>query len=349
MKLTLGQARPHVADVRRFARTLLGCTISYCGARLATLPELYWAVITTLIVVTQPSLNQAINTSRDQVIGACIGALVGVAGIVAVNAGFRPLAVFAVALVPLAALTAWRPTLRLACVTLVIVVLIPASGSPFERPIARVLEILIGAAAAFVATVLLPNRALQVAHERATALLASLAELVNQTLAHAGDPAQIRQLDTRCATTAAALAEALTEAGRENVIVPLRRSLGDDIVKVAPLLQSLHRDVQFLAQASAAAPALAGQWACDPAVRRVAQAFGAVMQALEALLQYEPERAKPGAPHAGIVRLEETLQDFTAACDAPQAGRGNAAVLPFVMTLLVQDLHAIAGVFERAE
>ena len=33
-----------------------------------------WAVITTLIVVTQPSLNQALNTGRDQIVGAVIGA-----------------------------------------------------------------------------------------------------------------------------------------------------------------------------------------------------------------------------------------------------------------------------------
>ncbi|MEM5388571.1 hypothetical protein VSR68_34130 [Paraburkholderia phymatum] len=63
-------------ETRRFARTLTGCVLSsYGAARLVTLPERYWALITTLIVVTPPSLTQAIATAREQIIGACIGAI----------------------------------------------------------------------------------------------------------------------------------------------------------------------------------------------------------------------------------------------------------------------------------
>lgn len=146
--LVLTNKLTYTLELRRFARTLISCVLSYGVAKLATLPELYWAVITTLIVVTQPSLNQALNTGRDQIIGAVTGGVVGVVGLFAILRGAPPLIVFAIAILPLAALAAWRPTLRLACVTLVVVVLVPASGmgSPFERPIDRVLEILIGEA-----------------------------------------------------------------------------------------------------------------------------------------------------------------------------------------------------------
>src|ERR1700761_1393194 len=70
-------------EARRLVRTLAGCALSYGAARLAALPEGYWALITTLVVVTQPSLTQALGTARDQIIGAFIGGVVGMLGVVA--------------------------------------------------------------------------------------------------------------------------------------------------------------------------------------------------------------------------------------------------------------------------
>ena len=78
-------------EARRFGRTLTGCVLSYGAARLAGLPEGYWALITTMIVVTQPSLTQAITTARDQIIGACIGGIVGGIGLVVMDRGIEPL------------------------------------------------------------------------------------------------------------------------------------------------------------------------------------------------------------------------------------------------------------------
>jgi len=60
-------------EARRLLRTLMSCAISYAAARLAALPEGYWALITTLVIVTQPSLTQAVDIARDQIIGAFIG------------------------------------------------------------------------------------------------------------------------------------------------------------------------------------------------------------------------------------------------------------------------------------
>ena len=210
------------ADLRRCARTLLGCALSYGAARWAGLPELYWALITTLIVVTQPSLNQVLSIGRDQIIGAGIGAIFGVAGIAAIQRGAPPLAVFAVALVPLAVLTALRPSLRLACTTLVIVVLIPASGPPFERPIDRVLEILVGAAAAFIAGFVLPNRAVQLAHRCAADMLNTLAQWVPLALQGAVDEGSVtaggasgaRSADEAGAAASAGTADSTGSAGK---------------------------------------------------------------------------------------------------------------------------------------
>jgi uncharacterized membrane protein YgaE (UPF0421/DUF939 family) len=72
--------------------------------------------------------------------------------------GTSTFALFWVALVPLAILTAIKPNLRLSCVTLVIVVLVPAPGNPFARPFERVLEILAGVLASIVVSAVTPSR-----------------------------------------------------------------------------------------------------------------------------------------------------------------------------------------------
>ena len=222
------------------------------------MPELYWAVITSLVVVTQPSLTQALTTGRDQIIGAAIGGIVGGIGIVGIVHGMAPLAVFALALVPLAMMTAVRPSLRLSCVTLVIVVLIPASGPPFEKPIHRVLEILIGAGAAFVVSFLFPNRAIQIASQRAASMLDALDRLVSLSLERPDARAEADALNSECERAEQDIAESTAEAGREQIIVSIghpRAEAASAVVKVAPLLRRLHRDTLFLGRVVAASGA----------------------------------------------------------------------------------------------
>lgn len=242
----------HMPEARRFARTLTGCLLSSGAARLANLPEGYWALITTLIVVTQPSLTQALTIARDQIIGAFIGAAVGGVGLVAIDHGAAPMTVLAIALLPLAALAAVRPGLRLACVTLVIVVLVPGGGgSLFERPLHRVLEIVIGAASAFVATVLWPNRALKSAHRDARDCLDALAKMLRQRMSGTTSETELARLEELSTQARKDLADALLEAGREQVLVPILRGSADAIDQVEPLLSRLHRDALVFGQALA--------------------------------------------------------------------------------------------------
>jgi len=55
-------------------------------------------------------------------------------------------------------LTAIKPNLRMSCITLVIVVLVPSGADPFLRPLQRVIEIPLGTAASIIVTVILPNK-----------------------------------------------------------------------------------------------------------------------------------------------------------------------------------------------
>jgi hypothetical protein len=332
-------------ELRRFARTLISCMLSYGAAKLATLPELYWAVITTLVVVTQPSLNQALNTGRDQIIGAVIGAVVGVIGLVAILRGAPPLIVFAIALVPLAALAAWRPTLRLACVTLVIVVLVPASGmgSPFARPIDRVLEILIGAGAALIVAFLMPNRAINAAHDRASEIGLALGELIAVYLRKPDDTTHAEDLHRRSAAAEQALDDAIAEAGREHIIVLAKRTRENVIDKAAPMLTRLHRDALFLGQAFSGDPQLAARLTistCDT-LNTTADAFVELSKALAATLDADQRKQDENVREARA-SFERLQSASNVACKSMEQN----TVLPFVLNLLVQDFGDLVATVE---
>jgi hypothetical protein len=332
-------------ELRRFARTLVSCVLSYGVAKLATLPELYWAVITTLIVVTQPSLNQALNTGRDQIIGAVTGGVVGVVGLFAIVRGAPPLIVFSIALLPLAALAAWRPTLRLACVTLVVVVLIPASGmgSPFERPIDRVLEILIGAGSALLVAFLMPNRAINTAHDRASEIVLALGELITLTLREPDDADGAEHLHQRSAAAEKALDEAITEAGREHIIVPVKRTRGDVVDKVAPMLTRLHRDALFLGKACTGDPEWARRLSAvnRDALNVTADAFAEAANTLAATLDADQKHQdeKVRLARASFEKLRTASNN---ACETIE----KKTVLAFVLNLLVQDFGDLIATVE---
>jgi uncharacterized membrane protein YccC len=148
---------------RQTIRLLAACALSYGLAKLFALQEEYWALITT-VVVTQPALEDTLVASRNRVLGTLIGAAVGFGVLEAVQHGASSFAMFWVALVPLAVLTAFRPSLRLSCITLIVVVLIPSSGGPFVRPLDRVFGILLGCLASIAVAVLIKQQPPQPDH-----------------------------------------------------------------------------------------------------------------------------------------------------------------------------------------
>ncbi len=138
------------------ARLLAACALAYGGCVLIGLHEVYWALVTA-VVVTQPAWGDTLNASRDRVIGTLIGAFAGLAVIYAREHGGPPLALFWIALVPLAVLTAIKPNLRLGCITLIIIVLVPTTGSPYALPFERVVGILLGTVSSIVVVAAMAN------------------------------------------------------------------------------------------------------------------------------------------------------------------------------------------------
>jgi uncharacterized membrane protein YccC len=118
------------------------------------LPDGFWALITA-VVVTQPALDATLTAGRDRILGTTIGALAGFVLIEGARFGIAVQPMFWAAMVPLAMLTAAWPNLRLSCVTLIVVVLVPSGGLSLARPFDRVLEILHGTVSAVVVAAVL--------------------------------------------------------------------------------------------------------------------------------------------------------------------------------------------------
>ena len=152
MELTM-ETRFGKEQMHQAFRLLSACALAGGCATLTGLPEGYWAVITA-IVVMQPELSKTLSAGRDRIAATLVGAVFGMALVVLRQQGLPTLPLFMVGLIPLAMLTAVIPTLRLACTTLVVVFLIPATGDVYLRPIFRVADILVGALACLIVSVL---------------------------------------------------------------------------------------------------------------------------------------------------------------------------------------------------
>ncbi len=150
-----------LADTQAFWQTLRimsACALAYGLAALVGLPDRFWAMVTA-IVVTQPALDATLSAGRDRIVGTVLGAVAGLGVIEAGRHDWPLFGMFWVALVPLAILTALWPNLRLGCVTLVVVVLVPSIGGlSFARPLDRVLEILLGTLASIMMSVVIAPR-----------------------------------------------------------------------------------------------------------------------------------------------------------------------------------------------
>ena len=107
-----------------------------------------WAVLTS-IIVTQMSVGRSLKATRDYLVGTLGGAIYGgaVAVLIPHSGEVTLLVVLVLAVAPLAFIAAINPSLNVATVTAIIVLLLPAMnhGNPLDSAIDRVLEVAVGA------------------------------------------------------------------------------------------------------------------------------------------------------------------------------------------------------------
>lgn len=157
----LANLRPGRLDwpvVIRSSRTAVAAIASVAAARLARLPEAYWAPVTTLVIV-QSSLGAAMAVSRQRFAGTALGAALSAP----VASYFSPsIPVFGGCVFLMGFLFALAhldgSAYRFGCVTLAIVLLIPRVKPAWRIAFNRFAEVSIGIAVALLLAILWPEK-----------------------------------------------------------------------------------------------------------------------------------------------------------------------------------------------
>ncbi|MBE7212570.1 MAG: FUSC family protein [Gluconacetobacter diazotrophicus] len=321
-------------ELQQAARTLLSVLGSDLVARAMHLREPYWALITAVIVV-QARVSSTIEAGRDQILGTLIGAVAGAAAIGLLLLGLPKMAVFAALLVPLSVLAAFKPNLRLAGVTLVVVFLFPSQGGWFDRPVDRVLAILVGAGVSLLVSALVfHTRARRQAFDAANALVTTVVRTQDAVLRHRTAMPDVEAMNDATTATLRELVAAMEEARREHLGLfgepePL-------MVRLVPMLRRLQSDVMFVARAVDRTLSEAGPDA-EP-VPALADASAALDRALCAVRGALDAKGMRG--EADAAALDRTLAELAAA--VAEAGEKSGPLPGFALDLLVRDLRDLA-------
>lgn len=141
------------AGAAQAARVAIAASLGYYVALALGLPQGFWAAITA-ISVTQNSFADVRHSSRDQVIGALIG---GVIGLSAASLGHGYYLAY-LAAVMVGTVLCWLANLgaagRISAVTTTIILLVPHTGPFWTVALMRLSEVTLGVLSALLTTVL---------------------------------------------------------------------------------------------------------------------------------------------------------------------------------------------------
>jgi len=147
----------NLPSITRAIRTAIAATASVVIARLAQMPEVYWAAIATLVVM-QSTLGATLTLSIERIVATAVGASVGAleANYFRANLVAYAVAIFFVGLLSFA-FRLEKTAYRYASITLTIIVLIPRSEAPWATALHRFLEVSIGIIVALAVVALSPE------------------------------------------------------------------------------------------------------------------------------------------------------------------------------------------------
>jgi uncharacterized membrane protein YccC len=282
--------------------------ITFAVAHLLSLTQVYWAVLTAVIVM-QASIGGSLKAMIDRFVGTIGGAGWGVAVTLAVPHGgvLSTGLALAVALVPLAAVVAFQPSYRIAPVTAAIVLL--AYGGQIgvvEAALERVFEIGLGSVVALaVALVVSPARAhdlLCAAGRDALALLSDQVRLLLGGVSAPLDAAAVLTLHDRIRVGVERAAAVADEVDRE------RRSYVTEAPDPDPLVRTLRRlshDLVIVARALIAPLP-------EPVAARLATPAAAISAALSAALNDIGAALAGRSAPPDLAPVEQALASFAA-------------------------------------
>jgi uncharacterized membrane protein YccC len=254
-----------------------------------------WAVLTS-IIVTQMSVGRSLKTTRDYLVGTVGGAIYGgaVAILVPHSGQGALLAVLVLAVAPLAFIAAIKPSLNVATVTAIIVLLVPTMShvNPLDSAIDRVLEVAVGAVTGLiVAFLVLPSRAHSQVRTNAARVLDLLASALNELLAgltRGRDNDTLHQLQDGIGQALVGLNATGVEAERERAA---RLSSGPETGPLLRTVLRLRHDLVMIGRATVVPLPIDLQARLAAPLAKVSEAIAAYLRASAATL-----RSGSGAP-----------------------------------------------------
>ena len=283
-----------------------------------------WAVLTS-IIVTQMSVGRSLKVTRDYLVGTVGGAIYGgaVAVLVPHSGEGALLAVLVLAVAPLAFIAAINPSLNVATVTAIIVLLVPTMShvSPLDSAIDRVLEVAVGAVTGLLVSFLvLPSRAHSQLRTNAARVLELLASALSELLASLTRPRDndaLHLLQDGIGQALVGLNTTGAEAERERAS---RLSSGPDTGPLLRTVLRLRHDVVMIGRATVVPLPIDLQARLAPPLRKVSDAIASYLRAMAATL-----RSGNGAP--AIWPVQTALQAYAAEVAAVR-GEGLTRGLP---------------------
>jgi uncharacterized membrane protein YccC len=308
--LALSSLARHRARLWLVLRMIISTTLAYALATALQMSQVYWAVLTA-IIVTQNSVGGSLKAAIDRLVGSMCGALVGALAAVLLPAHTPTALGLALigAVTPLVLLTAYAPHYRIAPVTAVIVLLSSGAAKigPLGYALERVFEITIGSVVGVAVSVLIaPARAHVHVREAAaeTALLLAQIMTALEPAMRTGAP-DLGKLPTHVQAALNRLSTAAQEATHE------QRSRLSDHPDPEPLFRTLRRlqqDVLALNRMFSAPWPDRVQAALAPSWSSYAKAAAAELCILAAAL---PSRHPPQDSSASRI----AMADFIAAIE----------------------------------
>jgi uncharacterized membrane protein YccC len=134
----------NLPSVWHAVRTAVAATLSVLLARLLSMPETYWAVIATLVVMQSP-LSSTVPLAVQRIVASALGALLGAieSAYFGANLVAFALTIFVLGLISFA-FRLERVGYSYAGMTLAIIVLIPRPEAPWIAALHRFAEVSLG-------------------------------------------------------------------------------------------------------------------------------------------------------------------------------------------------------------
>ena len=236
-------------------RVTIAALVALVLAQYLALPLPLWAVLTA-VIVTQLSVGRSLKVTIDYFVGTLGGAIYGgaVAVLVPHASEMALLAVLAIAIAPLALLAAIKPSLNVAPITAIIVLLLPSitHTSALDSAIYRVLEVALGGLTGLaVSFLVLPSsahrQALLTAARTLDLMVRALGELLGG-LTRGLDIETLHQLQDVIGQSLAELGSVALEAERER---SARLSAEPDTGPMLRTLLRLRHDLVMIGRAAA--------------------------------------------------------------------------------------------------